>query len=417
MRARRHVLATALLLVVAACGSGSSSSGGGNQGKGTGDLVIGIITVTSGPAADVAAVSARGSQLAADDENDKGGVFGSRHVVLETCDNGSPSGVSDPQKTIACGQKFIHEGLHTVIVEDEGSMKLIENQFQQNKVISIGGFGAAEFDDPQKLPYVFSLVGRADQGNAIAIAYFQKHSYHNVALMYDNSASSIAVGNTLADAMRAKGIGVADTETFGLADVDTSAVTGKIKAAHPDLVYINSYGLVLAHILQDFLPSPDASNTSIPILGSAAFANTPVVLLLGKKDIPSLRMQDFVTATVKPGASYSPKLQHLVDGVKKGGTFPQTGTVFLAMYGYDLVNLMVRAYDAAGTTDADALKKAFENFHLVRANGDVYTQDVIYPPGHHSPVCDSGSNNIVFGRVADENGVLTEAEPPNPVTC
>jgi hypothetical protein len=103
--------------------------------------------------------------------------------------------------------------------------------------------------------------------------------------------------------------------------------------------------------------------------------------------------------------------------VKKGGKFPATGTVFLAMYGYDLVNVMVRAYDAAGSTDPDALKQAFENFHLSRANGDVYTQDVIYPPGHHSPVCDAASNNVVFGRLADENGVLTEAEPPIPTAC
>src|SRR5438132_10339292 len=100
MRPRRTIAAglAAVTATLAACGGGSSPSSSSSTG---GDSVIGVITVTSGPAADIASVSTRGSNLAVRDANAKGGVLG-RQVRIELCDNGSPQRVADPPTTIAC---------------------------------------------------------------------------------------------------------------------------------------------------------------------------------------------------------------------------------------------------------------------------------------------------------------------------
>src|SRR5438132_1290786 len=156
MRPRRTIAAglAAVTATLAACGGGSSPSSSSTGG----DFVIGVITVTSGPAADIASVSTRGSNLAVRDANAKGGVLG-RQVRIELCDNGSPQGVADPPKTIACASRFLRENLPGVIIEDEGSLGLVANEFTQRKVFNTGGYSEA-FDDPSRYPYVFSLVAQ-----------------------------------------------------------------------------------------------------------------------------------------------------------------------------------------------------------------------------------------------------------------
>ena len=47
----------------------------------------------------------------------------------------------------------------------------------------------------------------------------------------------------------------------------------KVISAHPDVVFINTYGLVAAHLMENF----NDAHVSFPIWGSGAFSNTPVV--------------------------------------------------------------------------------------------------------------------------------------------
>ena len=400
---RSAALAIAILVTLTACGGG-----GGSSTSTTGDFVIGLITVTSGPAADVASVSTRGSNIAANDVNAAGGVLG-RHVRLEYCDNGSPQGVSDPQKTLACARRFLNEKLGAVAIEDEGSLNLVVAEFGANKVFTTGGY-SEQFDDPQKYPYVFSLVSPSAVGGRILAELLRRQGVHRVATMSDNSASQIASTRTAEAALRAAGIEVVDSESFGLADVDVSAQTSKVGASHPDVVWSNSYGLVVAHIVENF----NNAHVAFQILGSQAFSNTPVLLLLGLTEIPNLRLQTFTSATVKAGQAYPPQLQHLVDGLHNDGKgkISALGTIFLAEYGYDLVSLISNAYNAAGSVEPAKVRSAWEGVQLTRASGAVYTQDIRYSPGHHSPACDAGNTNVSFGRLPDTNGVLTEAIPP-----
>jgi hypothetical protein len=179
--------------------------------------------------------------------------------------------------------------------------------------------------------------------------------------------------------------------------------------ASPDLVYINTYGLVAARVVRDFIDAHD----SVPLLGSGLLANTPVPLLLGVPDIATLRLTTFTSATVQRGGAYAPPLQHLVNGLNADGRGPLAtgGTIFLAMYGHDIVSMYAHGFDAAGSTDPDAVRAALERIQLTRASGDVYTQDVVYAPGHHAPECDAGAIDFSYGSTPDENGVLFVADP------
>lgn len=391
-----------ILAMVAACGGGG---GGPALNK---DFVIGVITVTSGPAADVSSVATRGAYVAAADANARGGVHG-RTVRLEVCDNGSPQGVSDPQKTIACARRFLGEGLPALAIEDEGSLQLVVNELTARRVFATGGY-SEHFDDPQKYPYVFSLVSPSAIGAAILVKLFQAEGVHRVATMTDTSASQIATTRIVEDGLRRAGIQVVDSETFGLADTDVSAQTSKVIASHPDVVWVNSYGLVVAHVVEDFLNA----HVGMRILGSQAFANTPVVLLLGLTEIPNLRLQTYVSATGKHPGEYTAPQQHLVDALHRDGKGPisKAGTIFLAEYGYDLISLITHAFDAAPSEDPAVVRTSWEQLHLTRASGQIYTQDVLYPAGHHAPGCDPTADDVSYGTLPDANGFLTEAEPP-----
>lgn len=406
--ARRRLFVLGAVLVLAALPACGGQGQGGSTRSASGDFVIGVITVTSGPAADVSAVATRGAYASVADVNAHGGIRG-RRVRLEICDNGSPRGVSDPQKTVACASRFLREGLKAVAIEDEGSLNLVVNALTAHKVFAVGGY-SEHFDDPQRYPYVFSLVAPSYSGAAILVKRFQAEGVHRVATMTDTSASQIAATRIVEDGLRKAGIQVVDSETFGLADVDVSAQTSKVIASNPDVVYVNSYGLVVAHVMENF----NEAHVTFKVLGSQAFANTPVVLLLGLKEIPYLRFQTFVSATVKHPGEYTAQQQHLIDALRHDGKGPisQLGTIYLAEYGYDLVSLIAHAYDAAASDDPDVVRRAFEHLHLTKASGAIYTQDIAYPKGHHSPACDPTNDDISYGTLPDTNGFYLEAEPP-----
>jgi branched-chain amino acid transport system substrate-binding protein len=406
-RLRRACAATLAGVAVGVTGCGASQGGVTST---DGDIVIGFITVTSGLAGDISGIATRGAQVAIADVNGRGGILGHRDLRLETCDNGSATGLTDPEKTVACATRFLREHLPAIAVTDEGSLSLVRNQLTANRVLTVGAYGGSDFDDPQHLPYTFSLVSSDEAGIGLTVAYIRSRGAHRVADMSDTSAPSTALSHVLDSHLRAAGIDVVDTESFGLADLDTSAQTSRVMAAHPDLVYINTYGLVAARVVRDFVDA----HSPISLLGSGLLANTPVPLLLGVDDIPTLRLTTFTSATVAKGQAYPPALQHLVDGLAADGKGPLAsgGTIFLAMYGYDIVSVYAHGFTAAGSTDPDAVKTALEHIHLTRSAGEVYTQDVQYAPGHHSPVCDPGSTDFAFGTVPDRNGVLTVADPP-----
>lgn len=411
-RMRLCVIAAAALTAavpLASCGGSSSSTAAGS-----GDIVIGMISVTTGLAGDISGIVTRGAELAIRDTNAAGGVAGHRMLRLEICDNGSASGLTDPQKTIACASRFLQEHLGAIAVTDEGSLALVRNQLGANHVITVGAYGGSDLDNPQQYPYVFSLVSSNATSIGITVNYITSKGYHRVADMSDTSAPSAALSAVLDDHLRAAGVDVVDTENFGLADLDVSAQTSRVLAAHPDLVYVNTYGLVAARVMRDFV---DAHSNAM-VLGSGLFASTPVPLLLGQQAIPNLRVTTFTSATVPAHQPYPPALQKLVDGLHADGKGPLAtgGTIFLAIYGFDIVSVYAHAFAAAGSTDPGAVKSALEGIHLTRAAGDVYTQDIAYAPGHHAPRCDPGAIDFSLGTVPDADGVLTVADP-SPTSC
>ena len=403
-RARRTLVSLCGVLVVAGCGGGSSAATSPH------DLVVGLITPTSGLGGQLAGIVTRGANVAIRDV-DARRLLGTRNVRLDVCDNGSDNGTSDPQKTVACAARMLREQVPAVAITDEGALAVVKNQLMANHVLTVGAFGSPDFDDPTHSPYLFSLVASNDRFIGITANYIKSKGYRKVANLSDTSAPSAAISKALDTRLQAGGVEV-QNETFGLADVDVSAQTSRVIAAHPDLAFINTYGLVAAHVMSDFVDA----QASFPVLGSAAFSTTPVPLILGGHEISNLRLTTFTSATTHSGQAYPPSLQHLVVGLHADGEGPVAtgGTIFLAMYGYDIVSVITHGYAAAANTDPTAVKAAIEALRLTRTAGDVYMQDIAYAPGHHFPVCDAGSTDFSYGRVPDTNGVLTQADPPLP---
>lgn len=401
-RARRTLVGLCCVLVVAGCGGGSSDATSSQ------DLVIGLISPTSGLGGQLGGIVTRGANIAIRDV-DARRLLGSRRVRLDVCDNGSANGTSDPQKTVACAARMLRDHVPAVAITDEGAVAVVKNQLMANQVLTVGAYGSPEFDDPVHLPYLFSLVTSNDRFIGITVNYVKSKGYRRVADLSDTSAPSAAISKALDARLQAAGVEV-QNETFGLADVDVSAQTSRVIAAHPDLAFINTYGLVAAHVMSDFVDA----HVSFPVLGSGPFSTTPVPLILGGREIPNLRLSTFKSATTGSGQPYPPTLQHLVDGLHADGQGPLAtgGTIFLAMYGYDIVSLIAHGYAAAASSEPAAVKLAIEALRLTRAAGDVYVQDIAYAAGHHAPTCDAGSVDFSYGRVPDANGVLTEADPP-----
>ena len=358
MLRRTLALAFVLTLVGAACStSDSTSDAGDGDGAASGDpIVIGFPADLSTDWAYYDVPMQEGAQFAVDQINEAGGVLG-RPLELQTVDMRN-----DLAEAAKVTQQLIDDGA-AYLIGTVGDGILAEGQVACGAGVPIStGLGTAPTLVGDMGECAFQLVMSDNIQAAVLAEYAIAEGYGSA---YVLGSSEIPYTRDLpiffSDAFENGGGTVVATDEYKIGAGDYSAVVTKIANADPapDVIFTPMF-------LPDsavFLRQLRQAGLTIPVLSTDGNADA-ALLDAGENAIDGLTFSNSVcTREGDPevDAFYS-------DYEERYGSEPSS---YVAVVGYDEVNAVAGAIEAAGSTDPDALKEALTQLDHMGISGHI----------------------------------------------
>lgn len=324
-----------LAMLVTACG-GSSGNGNGN-GTNTSPIKVGVIGPMSGFESFIGPDILKGVQVAVDQINANGGILG-RQVQIVTADT-----AGDAVDAVPALRKLINVDQVNLIVgpsslEAEAVLPIL----QQSKIPDVIVGGTTQLDN-----LVSKYVWRSSPSDnllGVAMAYYAiSKGYTKAALVFGSNESAQTLKAPVEDAFKRHGGSI-------VADIslvpDQSSYRSEIEqiyAANPQVVFTQVDAQTGATLFSEI---KELKGLGLPFIGTDVTASS-----------------DFIKA-ITPAVAQ--KVLTSLQGTSKGGPATSEFTqlyqakfnatpVELADYGYDGMNVLALAVDAAGSLNGDAV--------------------------------------------------------------
>ena len=321
----------ALALMLAACG------GSNGNGTNTSPVKVGVIGPFSGFESFIGPDILKGVQVAADHINKNGGILG-RQVQVITADTGG-----DAVDAVPALRKLINVDQVNLIIgpsslEAQAALPIL----QQSKIPDIIVGGTTQLDNLVS-KYVFRS-SPSDNLLGVAMAYYAIHKgYTKAAVVFGSNESAQTLKAPVVDAFqRHGGTIVADINLVP----DQSSYRSEIEqlyAANPQVVFTQVDAQTGATLFSEI---KELKGLGLPFVGTDVTASSDFI-----KAITPAVAQKVLTSLQgsSTGGAGVPLFNQLYQQ-KFGGT-----PVELSDYGYDALNVLALAADAAGSLNGDAV--------------------------------------------------------------
>lgn len=333
VRALLSVL-VALTFILAACGGSSSSNGNSTN---TSPVKVGVIGPFSGFESFIGPDILKGVQVAVDQINKNGGILG-RQVQVVTADT-----AGDAVDAVPALRKLINvDQVNLIIGPSSLEAKAALPILQQSKIPDIIVGGTTQLDNLVS-KYVFRS-SPSDNLLGVAMAYYAiQKGYTKAAVVFGTNESAQTLKAPVVDAFkRHGGTIVADVNLVP----DQSSYRSEIEqlyAANPQVVFTQVDAQTGATLFSEIR---ELKGLGLPFVGTDVTAASDFIKAItpavAQKVLTSLQG----SSTGGAGTAEFNKLYQ-----QKFNTTP----VELANYGYDGMNILALAADAAGSLNGDAV--------------------------------------------------------------
>jgi branched-chain amino acid transport system substrate-binding protein len=361
MLRRSLAVAFVVWLVGAACSTsddgGEGGGGGGANGTASGEpIVIGFPADLSTDWAYYDAPMEEGAQFAVDQINEAGGVLG-RPLELKTVDMRN-----DLAEAAKVTQQLIDDGA-VYLIGTVGDGILAEGQVACAAGTPIStGLGTAPTLVGAMGDCAYQLVMSDNIQAAVLAEYALGQGYETAYVLGSNEIPYTRdLPKFFSDAFKHGGGSVVGTDEYKIGAGDYSAVVTKIANVDPapDAIFTPMF-------IPDsavFLRQLRQAGIETPVLSTDGNAD-PALLDAGAKAIDGLTFSNSVCT-----AEGDPDVQAFYDDYKvANGKDPSS---YVAVIGYDEVNMVAQAIEQAGSTDADALKEQLGTLDATGISGHV----------------------------------------------
>jgi branched-chain amino acid transport system substrate-binding protein len=358
IRRSAAVALVAIVLGTACSTSTSSASGNGATGaSASGEpILIGFPADLTTDWAYYDKPMQQGAQFAVDQINDAGGVLG-RPLELKTVDmrNDVAEGAKVTQQLIDDGAAYL---IGTV-----GDGILAEGQVACGAGVPIStGLGTAPTLVGAMGDCAYQLVMSDNIQAAVDAQYALQQDYQTAYLLGSNEIPYTKdLPSYFQAAFEHGGGAVVGTDEYKIGAGDYSAVVTKIMSADPapDVIFTPMFlpdsGVFLRQLRQ--------AGSTTPVISTDGNAD-PALLDAGKNAIDGLTFSNSVCT-----AEGDPKVQQFYDDYS--ARYGKDPASYVAVIGYDEVNAVAQAIDAAGSTDADALKEQLGSLDYQGISGHI----------------------------------------------
>ena len=205
------------------------------------------------------------------------------------------------------------------------------------------------------------------QGAAMAVYARETLKVSKAAVLMDNS-EPYSKGLSAAFESKEEGGNIVIKENYQSKDTDFNASLTKIKNSGCDALYIPGYYTEVGTIIKQ----AREMGINVPIIGGDGFDSSDLVKLAGDKKY----LNDVYFTTAYTTVNASDELKAFIEAYKK--EYGEDPSMFSAL-AYDAANLMMQAYEEAGTKDHDAVKEVLDKMEFKGVTG-TFTFDEKHTP-------------------------------------
>ena len=319
----------------------ASVAGAQQQGISKNEILIGTIQDLSGPLAGYGKQARNGMQMAIEEINELGGIHG-RKIKLLVEDSGY-----DPKKAILAAQKLVNQEKifmmvgHIGTAQNEAAMPI---QFEKDVINFFPLTAARSMYEPFHRLKFSTLPTYYEQIHSSLPKLIRQKNVTKVCSIYQDDDFGIEVLQGTEEGLKAVKMTLTDKASFKRGATDFSSQVAKMQASGCELV-------VLGTIMRETIGTiGEARKTGFnPTFFGSSAAYTDLIHKLGGKPMDGL----YATMTVQ-----HPYLDEASQPIrfwanKYKTKFNEDPTVF-SVYGYDIIDAIVRATQKAGanlTTD------------------------------------------------------------------
>ena len=337
-----------MMVALSALTLGTVAQAQTTQGVSKTEVLIGSIQDMSGPLAGYGKQARNGMLLRIDELNEQGGVHG-RKFKLAVEDSGY-----DPKKAVLAAQKLVNQDKIFIMAGHLGTaqnMAAMPVQFEKNVINFFPITAAREMYEPfHKLKYSFAAT-YYDQMRTALPKMVKDKGAKKVCTIYQDDDFGLEVMRGAEAGLKTISMELAEKTSYKRGATDFSSQVAKMKASGCDLV-------VLGTIIRETIGTiGEARKTGFnPTFFGSSAAYTDLIHKLGGKAMDGL----YATMTVQ-----HPYLDEASQPIrfwanKYKTKFNEDPTVF-SVYGYDIIDAIVRATQKAGTNlTTEAFIKAMD---------------------------------------------------------
>jgi branched-chain amino acid transport system substrate-binding protein len=341
MRTGRFLLATATMAALLFVGPAQAQDD---------KIILGAALCLTGVQAPLDTPGFRGAQVAVKELNDKGGVLG-KPVELINVD-----GKSDPVVVGNAAVEVIEKGADAIIAPcdfDFGGPA--SREAQEAGLVGISTcasdplYSSWSLGDKQ-----FTLsMWNTTMGATAADYAFKERGWKTAYVVTDQFiAYTKSLSKYFNERFKTLGGEILLEDTYTNGDMEFSAQLARLKALDrkPDVIFVSSYGQDIGMIIR----SLREVGYDAPILGGDSYDDPAMIEALG----PKLGNDVYFVTHTWMGPEAHPDMPRFIElYTKMFGEKPDTA--FVAT-GWDVVMMLAKAIEAAGTTEGAALAKAPE---------------------------------------------------------
>ncbi|MGP0060745.1 MAG: ABC transporter substrate-binding protein [Beijerinckiaceae bacterium] len=382
-----RTIATATILCAAWFGTASAQSPGVTDKE----IRIGTIQDLSGPIVQLSKQVIYGMQMRVDEVNAAGGING-RQIKLYVEDHGY-----DPKKSVLAAQKLIEQTGIFAITGLMGSPTSVATLpvLEEAKVLNLFPLtGHVAMSEP--LPMRWSTSPHYDDQIRTGIKEMIKaKGYKTVCSLYQDDDFGQEVQRGAVQGMTDLGSALKETTTYKRGATDFSSQVAKLQSAGCQLVILGAIlrepPLIIAEAKKigwsaDFLSSTASHTTGLPRLGG--------------KDVEGFYTMTLITTPYADDPN--PALR---DWFSKFKTKFNTDPDVFAVYGWEIIDLFIKAAQAAGPNlTTDAYVKTMEG---LKTEPDMFGASYAFGPKQHQ-----GANTAWISQIKDGRWVAVTSPVP-----
>ncbi len=315
-------------------------------------IKIGIAGPMTGDQAKMGMDFRNGVTLAAEEWNNKGGVLGKKIELLIGDDQ------RDPKQAVSVANKFATQGITGVIGHFNSSCSIPASDVYNRAGIPMISPGSTNPQLTEKGYHgIFRVCGRDDQqGKAAADFVISQLKLKKITVIHDKTT----YGQGLADEFK-KFLGdKAEVVYYGgivQGDKDFKTVLTSIKQKKPELIYFGGIypegGLLVKQAREIGL--------MIPFMSGDGVIDPKFIEIAGAEAVEGTYL------TFSPDPNNIPSAKAFIEKYKV--RFGELGPY--SIYAYDAINIMLKAIEAAGTTDGKAVMDKLHSMEFSGALGNL----------------------------------------------